>query len=535
MRLNILSEAYDKALAKKVSIRVGMSEEELRKLVGYITPDMKYGTWVLKQYAKIQPTRDQAERLRSALIKFDAIKNQLADKNINNYDIESLESATKEFKMPSNATIHPIKEKGVNLLKTYDESEDVKYYAYLMSTIEALTKWSSSSNWCVRKENFANVHLKQSPQIMIFKNDSPTTLFSFDKEELKNSGNTQETRPEILKIVEDIILNFEGKIKEILEGQMTPAQLLISQIKSEPIRDIKASRWNPNELSDREEQMLLADPEEAFKYIVQGQSNGLMPYPNWPAMDDLMLSSLSEAGFYTAKSYIITVGIDDPTTREKYFDYLMEMWNILFSHSGMSNIGKVALELLMECTRVARIAGSFPAFDKLISDNSILKKFTPVDADFSDFYYKVLTRYAVATGKRIPAIEPGVFWSPSDREYRRVIPLKVRYQWMQASYLSAEDKDLVSSKLPDIEINYPSTLACKLTAQDEVDIDVRAIAIIDINIDETNIIAFDNETGEFVTDPTIRFVLQDLAEEILPYDSADYSGEGIYLNGKITY
>ena len=212
MKLRIITEAYDKNLAEKLSQMLTIEPRALRQIVDNINPDLRYGTWILKQIKEraslfnpqadgsfIEAFSTTATKLKTALEVFDERKDEMPSQDVNAYSADSLITATEQLKPIEKApglaglpgTKHLFSERdGDNLYELYEISDP-----------STLCTAAEGSSWCVRQSYHAKSYLGRQNQVVVLKNGAATCLFAADLSEIKNAGNTIETRPEILSLV----------------------------------------------------------------------------------------------------------------------------------------------------------------------------------------------------------------------------------------------------------------------------------------------------------------------------------------------
>jgi len=227
MKLRIITEAYDKNLAEKLSQMLTIEPRALRQIVDNINPDLRYGTWILKQIKEraslfnpqadgsfIEAFSTTATKLKTALEVFDERKDEMPSQDVNAYSVDSLITATEQLKPIEKApglaglpgTKHLFSERdGDNLYELYEISDP-----------STLCTAAEGSSWCVRQSYHAKSYLGRQNQVVVLKNGAATCLFAADLSEIKNAGNTIETRPEILRLVRRAgsILNRPDRIAE---------------------------------------------------------------------------------------------------------------------------------------------------------------------------------------------------------------------------------------------------------------------------------------------------------------------------------
>jgi hypothetical protein len=300
MKLYQILEAYDKNLALKVAKQIDVEPSRLKEIVVDIDgPNVPNGVWVLKQISKNNDIGVRIQRrLKAALEKFPKVQSKLTEKNLNKYDLDSLETSIAGFTVDEPTSIHPISGPGILFLQEFKESPDTTYYAYAMLDPKSLAKWScggdpsddSASSWCVRKEGVAATTLRTSPQVMIFKNNSPTTLFALDRSQIKNSGNVDESRPELLRIVEHIISEYGDKIWEARAQNIPPFDKIIAKCTSDP------QHCTPPHLSDEERKVLMGNVRDTvirYMFAAFSATNELLPA--WPEFEELLAADEENA------------------------------------------------------------------------------------------------------------------------------------------------------------------------------------------------------------------------------------------------
>jgi hypothetical protein len=123
----------------------------------------------------------------------------------------------------------------------------------------------------------ARLYLDQNAQVMIFKNESPTTLFNINGFEIKNSGNTEESRPEILLMVDDIIDNYKAHIEKRHEEQLPVISKMINHF-NKLYENQKINKYDPNNLTDEEKNILLSDIDSTMeRYVNNSKYKGEWP------------------------------------------------------------------------------------------------------------------------------------------------------------------------------------------------------------------------------------------------------------------
>ena len=283
MKLRIICEAYDKNLAMIVARSTGLSPQELKAIVQQIDPPLTYGTYILKQIKEYGYVDEMLDALSTALNKFINNLNKITDKNIYNYTLRDLIALTEQFDEEieeDELGIHPIKMKGVEFLKTFKDN-DIQYYVYAIYDPNSLADLAEDTSWCVAGVSMARLYLDQNAQVMIFKNESPTTLFNINGFEIKNSGNTEELRPEILLMVDDIIDNYKAHIEKRHEEQLPVISKMINHF-NKLYDNQKINKYDPNNLTDEEKNILLSDIDSTMeRYVNNSKYKG-----EWPELKE---------------------------------------------------------------------------------------------------------------------------------------------------------------------------------------------------------------------------------------------------------
>lgn len=304
MKLNhIITEAFDKNLALKVANQLGITTDRLKEIIVRVDDqNMTNGVWVLKQIKKYSDIGVRIQkRLKKALDKFKLVQDRLADKNINNYDLESLETAVSAFSVEQeDVNIHPISGNGVELIEHVKSGSD-DYWIYAFYEANILAKWSrggekevkddgSQPSWCTRHENNARTYLSTSPQVMIFRNDKPTTLFALDRSQIKNSGNTDESRPEMRKLVNHVIDTYSDRIKAESVKFKPPFERILAKCEMEP------ANCTPDKLNDEERDALLDDiVKTVMKYVPAVVKATGREFPRWAFFENILMNAVSTA------------------------------------------------------------------------------------------------------------------------------------------------------------------------------------------------------------------------------------------------
>lgn len=222
MRLQLISEAYDKALAAKVASIHGLDPSSLRSLVEYLNPSLQYGVWVLKQLANMQvgprmdgtmgvplENEDFQRSFKALLQKYDRFKEQLSEKDINKYTLESLQKALE----PLVEDLDPGSLPGVDLLAT-EEIDGKQYKVYVFYNAESLQEASRDSGWCVKGLRYAIHYSVSSPMLVVFRASSPTAITDVYMDECNDGQNRAERRPEILKLLTNVIRKYGDQLRE---------------------------------------------------------------------------------------------------------------------------------------------------------------------------------------------------------------------------------------------------------------------------------------------------------------------------------
>lgn len=284
MKLNTINEAYDKNLAEKVAKKHDTTTTHIRNLVTEIDPELTHGIWILKQlHDNLRLTT--IRRLHKAITKFKKVQDQLPLKDINQYKtLDTLEQTLENIQEPEQ-TIHPIQDPGMHHIKDY-QTENITYHAYAIYNPQTLAKHSRDAAWCVKDPTTAARYLDKNPQIIIYKNNNPTTLFALDQSEIKNSGNIDETRPQILDIINDITTNHTKEIQETAQNHKTTIQQLQELINKDP------QQAQPDKLPPEIKEELLRDPTDTLENYIKPLSFHT-PITPWPELERI-LASLAE-------------------------------------------------------------------------------------------------------------------------------------------------------------------------------------------------------------------------------------------------
>jgi hypothetical protein len=224
MKLAIILEAYDNNLGQAMAKKYDVPPPELKSYVRGIDSDLNHGAWVLKalkgyldgqgikkwaDFAGDTPAGDYKNAkeistiINRLLTAFKHRQDELPEKDLNKYTISSLHAAIK-------ALPEPVKREyvgdmpGARLLL-----KDGPFEAFEITDPKTLMHVSEGSSWCVKYESHAKSYLKKAAQIVIFKNGNATCLFASDMSEVKNSGNTDETRPDVLQIVKKAVFKLK--------------------------------------------------------------------------------------------------------------------------------------------------------------------------------------------------------------------------------------------------------------------------------------------------------------------------------------
>jgi hypothetical protein len=295
MKLRIITEAYDKNLAEKLSQMLMIEPRALRQIVDNINPDLRYGTWILKQIKEraslfnpqadgsfIEAFSTTATKLKTALEVFDERKDEMPSQDVNAYSADSLITATEQLKPIEKApglaglpgTRHLFSERdGDNLYEIYEISDP-----------STLCTAAEGSSWCVRQSYHAKSYLGRQSQVVVLKNGAATCLFAADLSEIKNAGNTIETRPEILRLVrragsilnrpdriaariinvsgdESSVIDFGKLVRNFIEvvsaGQATEAEMDSPQVRA---------LLDPDQLDEKVVRKILSDMGVAVPY-----------------------------------------------------------------------------------------------------------------------------------------------------------------------------------------------------------------------------------------------------------------------------
>ena len=295
MKLRIITEAYDKNLAEKLSQMLMIEPRALRQIVDNINPDLRYGTWILKQIKEraslfnpqadgsfIEAFSTTATKLKTALEAFDERKDEMPSQDVNAYSADSLITATEQLKPIEKApglaglpgTKHLFSERdGDNLYEIYEISDP-----------STLCTAAEGSSWCVRQSYHAKSYLGRQSQVVVLKNGAATCLFAADLSEIKNAGNTIETRPEILRLVrragsilnrpdriaariinvsgdESSVIDFGKLVRNFIEvvsaGQATEAEMDSPQVRA---------LLDPDQLDEKVVRKILSDMGVAVPY-----------------------------------------------------------------------------------------------------------------------------------------------------------------------------------------------------------------------------------------------------------------------------
>lgn len=331
MKLRIICEAYDKNLAQSISISHDISVGDLKYYVTNADEDLTFGTWVLKQMRKYLTPYDMQDpdvvwplvrRLKNTITRFKKFGKKSAIENIYDYDLEQVEDAMAEF--DEEDKMHPIKLPGVSLIKTYQDDRS-KYYAYSIFDAESLMRMAKGTSWCVAREAHAKSYLQKNPQVMIFKNDNPTTLFALDGSEFKNSGNTDETRPEIIKMFNDIMQNYSDQIRAEYSEVQPPYDKLINKIYNSLRIPNSPDLFDPANLTQAERDLLLTEPGRTVeKYVYSMRYTG----GEWPELLE-KVKELRESGEpipRLVEMYYFGLNRNpSPNAVQEYRDYIMEL------------------------------------------------------------------------------------------------------------------------------------------------------------------------------------------------------------------
>lgn len=262
-----------------------MSPQELRAIVQQIDPELTYGTYILKQIKKYGPEREMLDDMSTAIKRFTRNIDDFDDKNIYNYTLRDLIELTSHYEdqqedEEDELAIHPIKMSGVEFLKSY-KIGDSKYYAYAIYDPDSLADLSEDTSWCVAMSSMGSRYLDKNAQVMIFKNESPTCLFNINGSEKKNSGNTEEVRPEILSIIDDIMNNYSQQIIQQHQAKLPPVLRLVVQFENMH-KTQSINKFNPKNLTDEEQKILLSDIDTTMnRYVLNNLYEG-----EWPELKE---------------------------------------------------------------------------------------------------------------------------------------------------------------------------------------------------------------------------------------------------------
>jgi hypothetical protein len=220
MKLHMIIEAYDKNLGDAIATKYQISPQSLKAYVRGIDPELTYGAWILKALRKYLEDQDidtwheldtndlerpeannatqLAQEIKTQLDTFKSRQAEYPEQDLNKYTLESLKAATSA--LPEIIPAQPVHTMPGAKLVLREEP----YEAYEISKAKTLARLSKGAAWCVKDVQVAKDALEGSKQIMILRNGSPTCLFATDFSQVKNSGNTDETRPEIITLIRKI-------------------------------------------------------------------------------------------------------------------------------------------------------------------------------------------------------------------------------------------------------------------------------------------------------------------------------------------
>ncbi len=327
MKLATILEAYDNNLGQAMAKKYDVPPQDLKAYVRGIDSDLNFGAWILKalkgyldgqgirkwtDFATDTPAgdyknaREIADIIGRLLTAFKNRQEELPEKDINKYTISSLHAAIKA--LPELVKRDYVGEMpGARLLV-----KEGPFEAFEITDPKTLMHVAEGSSWCVRYESHAKSYLQRTAQIVIYKNGNATCLFASDMSEVKNSGNTQETRPDVLEIVKKALFKMkspEDILKRLLKQTtfrqadlrdlvMLAKELDEGQIRGEQFEDL----LDPTKLPQPFQEYLLNLPasfsksvfgvlaqthdEDLYDYL--SRSYGRIKHP-WPAMEAVLL------------------------------------------------------------------------------------------------------------------------------------------------------------------------------------------------------------------------------------------------------
>jgi hypothetical protein len=225
MKLATILEAYDNNLGQALAKKYDVSPQDLKAYVRGIDADLNFGAWILKaikgylesqgikkwadfasnsQAGNYKTAEEIAEIINRLLTTFKSRQDELPEKDINKHTISSLHAAIKA--LPELVKRDYVGDMpGARLLL-----REGPFEAFEITEPKTLMHVAEGSSWCVRYEPHAKSYLQRAAQIVIFKNGNATCLFASDMSEVKNSGNTQETRPDVLEIVKKAVFKMKS-------------------------------------------------------------------------------------------------------------------------------------------------------------------------------------------------------------------------------------------------------------------------------------------------------------------------------------
>lgn len=286
MKLNVISEAYDKNLGEVVAKIHGMNPLDVKAWVRKIDEQFTYAAWILKQLKENELSDELQDEFKLLLKRFDNAKEYAADDlfstDINRYTLDSLRMALATYEIKGE--VKPEAMEGVIKLRDFIASEGygigsggtARIRAYLISNANALESMASDQGWCVRRSFHAEDYIKRSPQIMIYRNNEPITLAEvIDQSEdtsgdIRNSQNGDERRMEIRRLVEE--LRNDDQVVEV--------------IKSTPRYAVEATReglrW------PEAEPYIVKDGEALFAYLIKVGGYAEIEESNWPEGEKIL-------------------------------------------------------------------------------------------------------------------------------------------------------------------------------------------------------------------------------------------------------
>ena len=312
MKLRSIYEAYDKTLGNSIAQKYHQEPAQIKAWVQVIDPDYAYAPWILKQLKENTPTNQLQDELKELITKFqnatEHSPDTLISTDINKYSLDSLRSALDTYIIKGE--FEPESLDGVSKLRDFNVTRgfgatagvETRIRAYLIINPRSLVTLSKGKGWCVKNKDTAMDYMRESPVIMIFRNNEATALGDVNGPELKNSQNKDEKRTEVQQLMIEL-KEDKNIIQLISENPVWAVEYAIGVIKGRwpevehtIIRDQElAIKYASQAIKGRwpeAEPTIIFDPEKAVQYardVIKGR---------WPEAEDEIIKSVFQSYYY---------------------------------------------------------------------------------------------------------------------------------------------------------------------------------------------------------------------------------------------